>query len=279
MAKAKKAPKMAGLSPVKTKTKTVAKTADVEGSNVIDIKDVLSGTAVEVEKLTKSKALKLAPELINSTGINDFKLGGVLARIQEESWWEGGDHENFKDYVEGVLGLAYRKSMYLINIFDKLVEAGVSWSEVSSIGWSKLRFIVNHLTEKNASDWAKRCAKMNALQVQDYVKQLEEKKAKKGKTGAGDEPTITAVSTMSFKVHADQKEMIREALDKKKEEIDTEFDAVALENMSIDYVEGTTGKSKKVTKSGVVEFLKTLGEEKAAALLISIYPGLEGDED
>lgn len=280
MAKSKTgaAPKMAGLGTKKSKSKTASKPEASTAAVAVDAKDVLAGTANEVEQLTKPKALKLAPELVNSAGANDFKLGGVLARIQEEGWWEGSEHESFKLYVENVLGLKYRKSMYLINIFDKLVEAGVSWADVSSIGWSKLRFIVDHLTAKNAPDWAKRCDKMNALQIQDYVKQLELKKAKKGSKDTG-EPEVAAVSTMSFKVHADQKDMIREALDKKKDEIDTEFDTVALENLAIDYVEGTTGKGKKVTKASVTEYLTNLGEEKAAALLISIYPNLEGEEE
>lgn len=276
MAKSEKAPKMSGLTASKTKAASKSSKSKTKATApVTDTNDVLVGTSTEVENLSKSKALKMAPELIDATGANDFKLGGVLAKIQEEGWWEGGDYESFKAYVEGVLGLQYRKSMYLINIYDKLVDAGVSWSDVAGIGWSKLRFIVNHLTAKNAGKWAKRCAKMNALEIQDYVKQLEAGKS----SGKGDEsePTVTSVSTMSFKVHEDQKEIIREALDKKKGDLDTEHDAVALENLALDYVQGTTGKSKKVTKGQVVKFLTDLGEEDAAEMLLKIYPSL-GEE-
>jgi len=267
------APKMSGLTSSKTKSTTKTEKVSTKSPvTAVDTKDVLVGTSTEVENLSKAKALKMAPELIDATGVNDFKLGGVLAKIQEEGWWEGGDHDSFKAYVEGVLGLQYRKSMYLINIYDKLVDAQVAWTDVSGIGWSKLRFIVNHLTAKNAGAWAKRCAKMNALEIQDYVKQLEQSKS----TGKGDEsePTVTSVSTMSFKVHEDQKEIIREALDKKKEDLDTEHDAVALENLALDYVQGTTGKSKKVTKGQVIKFLTDLGEEDAAELLLKLYPSL-----
>ena len=110
------------------------------------------------------------------------------------------------------------------------------------------------------------------------MKQLDAKAAGKGKSDDS-EPTVTSVSTMSFKVHDDQKEIVREALDKKKAEIDTEHDAVALENLALDFVEGSTGKSKKVTKASVTEYLTNLGEEKAATLLISIFPNLQGDDD
>ena len=275
-------PKMTGLKgkndeAVKEKSKSKSKSKAEKVANVTDTNDVLMGTAAEVEGLTQVTALEMAPELINSQGINNFKLGGVLARIQSESWWEGGEHASFKEYVEQVLGLKYRKCMYHIEAYDALVEAGVEWSDVSGIGWSKLRFIVKHITAKNAATWAKRCAKMNALELQEYVKQLEAKAAKKGAKGA--EPTVVSVSSMVFKVHPDQKEIIREAVDKKKDELDTDVDAVALENLCIQYVEGTLGKSKKVNKSAVVAYLKGLGEEKAATLLISVYPGLEGKEE
>ncbi len=279
MAKSSNKPKMSGLKakskPAATKpaaTKPAATKAPVEA------KDILAVTSTEVEQLTKVKALKMAPELITIAGANDFRLGGVLARIQGEGWWEGGAHDSFKAYVENVLGLKYRKSMYLIDIFDKLVAAGVAWADVSSIGWSKLRFIKDHLTAKNAKEWAKRCNKMNALQLQDYVKQLVEKKAKKGAKDSGGDPTITSVSTMSFKVHEDQREIIREAVDKMKEAASIEGDAVALENIALEYVEASTGKSKKVTKGEVTKYLKGIGEDKAANLLISIYPNLEGEE-
>ena len=271
-------PSMASLTS-KKKTpakKTAAKKAATKPAAKKGV-DLMVSTATEVENLTKTKALKLAPELINATGMNDFKLGGVMARIQEKGWWESDDHESFKSYVEGVLGIQYRKAIYLINNYDKLVEAEVDWNSVSSIGWTKLRYIINHITADNAEEWADRCAKMNVLEIQDYIKQLESKGSKKGGKG---KPTANKIKAMTFKVHADQYETIRTALDKEKEASDTDVDTVALENISLQYLEGTTGKAKgKVTKKQVTDFLKSLGQDKAADLIISIYPDLGVDDE
>jgi len=140
----KTAPKMANLTAAKPKTKEPAVKA-VKAKT--ETGDLIIASSTEVENLTRAKALKLAPELIEAEGINDFKLGGVLQRIQEEKWWEGNDYENFKDYIESGLGLPYRKCMYLVNIYEKLVAAGIKWADVKSIGWSKLRFIIEVLTE------------------------------------------------------------------------------------------------------------------------------------
>lgn len=273
MAKSKTAPKMANLTADKATTKAPA-TKPVKAK--VETKDLIIVSSTEVENLTKARALKLAPELIEAEGINDFKLGGVLQRIQEEKWWEGNDYESFKDYIETGLGLPYRKCMYLVNIYEKLVAAGIKWSDVKSIGWSKLRFIIDLLTEDNVAEWVKRADTMNSLEIQEYVKGLKDGKAKQDENG---EEVTTKVSSMVFKVHPDQKETIKEALAKKKEETGTEFDNVALEQITLGYIEGNIGKPK-VTVAVVKKFLASMTAEKAAALVIAVHPSLgDGDDD
>ena len=272
MAKSKTAPKMANLTADKATTKPAA-VKPVKAAKV-DNKDLIVASSTEVENLTKARALKLAPELIEAEGINDFKLGGVLQRIQEEKWWEGDDYESFKDYIETGLGLPYRKCMYLVNIYEKLVAAGIKWSDVKSIGWSKLRFIIDLLTEDNVAEWVKRADTMNSLEIQEYVKGLKDGNTTKDENG---EEVTTKVSSMVFKVHPDQKETIKEALAKKKEESGTEHDNVALEQITLGYIEGNTGKPK-VTTAAVKKFLADMTAEKAAALVISVHPSLGDDE-
>jgi hypothetical protein len=267
------APKMANLTadkPAAKKAATKSKAAPAAS------KDLIVASSTEVENLTKVKALKLAPELIEAEGINDFKLGGVLQRIQEEKWWEGSDYESFKDYIEKGLGLFYRKSMYLINIYDRLVDAGIKWTDVRTIGWSKLRFIVDYLNAENVAEWVKRCNEMNQLEIQEYVKSLKLSTIE-GKTTK--EPKATKVSSMVFKVHPDQKETIEEALAKKKEETGTDVNTVALEQIALNYLEGGLGKPKpaKVNKTSVKAFLKTMTAEDAANLVIEIFPELAED--
>jgi len=272
MAKSKTAPKMANLTADKATTKAPA-AKPVKAK--VETKDLIVASSTEVENLTKARALKLAPELIEAEGINDFKLGGVLQRIQEEKWWEGDDYESFKDYIETGLGLPYRKCMYLVNIYEKLVAAGIKWADVKSIGWSILRFIIEYLTEDNVAEWVKRADTMNSLEIQEYVKGLKEGKTKKDENG---EEVTTKVSSMVFKVHPDQKDTIKEALAKKKEESGTEYDAVALEQITLGYIEGNIGKPK-VTVAAVKAFLKGMTAQKAAALVISVHPSLGDDDD
>lgn len=269
------APKMANLTAAKPATKKAATKKAPAKTAAASNKDLIVASSTEIENLTKAKALKLAPELIEQEGINDFKLGGVLQRIQEEKWWEGSEHESFKDYIEAGLGLPYRKSMYLINIYEKLVEAGIKWNDVRSIGWSKLRFIIDFLTADNVAEWVKRAMEMNSLEIQEYIKSLKAGKVK----GDGKDKPVAKVSSMVFKVHEDQRETIREALDKQKDDSGTDVDTVALEQICLAKLEGGLGKPKKqkTTEADVKKFLKGMGEEAAAQLVISIYPSL-GEE-
>jgi DNA-directed RNA polymerase beta' subunit len=277
MAKSKTAPNMAALTAEKGTAKAAPKKAATKkaAAKPVAATDLIVASSNEVENLTKPQALKLAPELIEAEGINDFKLGGVLQKIQEEKWWEGDDFESFKDYIETGLGLPYRKCMYLVNIYEKLVAAGIKWSDVKTIGWSKLRFIIDLIDKDNVAEWVKRADTMNSLEIQEYVKGLKTGK----KSTDGDEENTTKISSMVFKVHPDQKEMIREALDKKKEETGTEYDAVALETIALGYIEGNTGKPKAVTKAAVKKFLAGMTSEAAAALVIEVHPSLGEDED
>ncbi len=280
MTKAKAAPSLAAITKSKEGTKnkagTKAPASKTSGTDQIVV------SSNEVENLTKAKALKMAPALIEAEGMNDFKLGGVLQRIQEEKWWEGDDYESFKDYIEKGLGLQYRKCITLVNIYQKLVAAGIKGTQVKSIGWSKLRFILDYLSEENVAEWVQRCEENNSLEIQHYVAEL--------KSGVGSdasetgESTITKISAMTFKVHTDQRETIRTALDKMKAEVGTEYDTVALEHISMKYIEGGLGKQKKsaaakVTLPAVKNFLQGLDAEKAGDLVISIFPELAEEEE
>jgi len=278
----KNAPSMAnitkGSTTKKAATKKPAEKTEKKTTTSAKSTDLISASSHEVENLTKAKALKLAPELIDAEGMNDFKLGGVLQRIQEEKWWEGDDHENFKDYIETGLGLPYRKCMYLVNIYDKLVTAGIKWEQVKSIGWSKLRFIVDYLDDTNVAEWVKRAMSMNSLEIQEYIKSLKAGDSEKLAKETGE---TTKISSMVFKLHADQKETVRTGLDKQKEVSGTEYDAVALEEIVLAYLDGSLGKTKKapVTEASVKKFLAKLDTDAAAAIVIAVHPSLGGEVD
>jgi len=231
--------------------------------------DLLLNTANEIENLTKAKALAMAKALIEEEGVTDFKLGGVLSVIQANSYWQSDDHTSFKDFVTDIYGMPYRKSMYLIQIYNDLIECGVEWSKVKNIGWTKLKEISKVLDSDNVDEWVQRAQDMTVVQLQEYIKQLN---AVDGSSDSA-EQKATATTTMTFKVHDDQKEVIQQAIDSAKEKVATEFPAVALESICMAYIEGGLGKASTGGNSlGILGEMKKLTVDEVLEAFEQIFP-------
>jgi len=236
----------------KTVIKPKAKTAKV--------KDMIADTAHTIENLTMDKAYAMVKDLSNDMDFTYFKLGGVLSVIQANNWYTDSGFDNFRAFVEEKFGIGYRKAMYMIGIYNGLVESGVPWDTVKDLGWTKLKELAEILTEENVDEWLEIATDMTVLQLQDYIKQLN-----KGDTETGDAPEVddtNKVTTLTFKVHEDQKEVITDAVDKAKNDADTEHNNVALEAICMQYLSG--GKPTKASKAKAAK-IPTLKEQMQAS--------------
>lgn len=233
-----------------TKKKAVVKKKSVTKAKTKAKVDLILDTAHELENLTKVKAYKMVHELAETADYTFFQLGGVLSVIQSNGWFTDEGFDNFKAFVESEFGINYRKSMYMIAIYNGLVESGVEWSQVKDIGWTKLKELANILSPDNVEEWVGHANDMTVLQLQEYIKQ----QAKGDLEGSGEkEETKNTVSTMTFKVHEDQKEVIEEAIDKAKGEADTDVNTVALEAICLNYISGGSAKAKPASLKQVMK--------------------------
>lgn len=258
---------------LKTKAKAeqpAAKTVEKVESTT-DANDLIVQVAFEVENLTDKKAFELVPTLQNNIDHDFFKLGGVLAKIQADGWYMERGYENFRGFVEAESGLEYRKALYFIGIYNNLVQSGVKWEQVKHLGWTKLKELAAILTPENVEEWAGLAENMTVLQLQAYIK---EQKAKV--TPAADGPTTDddakKVTTMTFKLHTDQKATVREALDKCKAETGTEFDSVALEHICLDYLSGDSALKKMPT---LAQLMKGKSAEEVLEAFSTVFPNVE----
>lgn len=204
--------------------------------------DLIVETAKEIAALNKETAFEVVPSLIDAVDFSYFKLGGVLSAISDNDWWQG-DSPTFKSFIEDNFGIHYRKAMYLVKIYDGLVEAEIPWNKVSGLGWTKLKELADILTQENCDEWVDKASNMTTLNLQAAVKAF--KSGELGTDGTTD-PDSSGVSTVTFKVHPDQKETIKEAIDQALEESGTEFKGVALEAICMNYLAG--GSTKEPTK-------------------------------
>jgi len=227
-------PSMALAKKGKGKAKTATKEKPVKGDLIVE-------TAHELENLKKDVAFKLVSELAENVDYTYFKLGGVLSVIQSNNWYGDEGYETFRSFVETEYGIHYRKAMYLVAIYNGLVDSGVTWDSVKGLGWTKLKELAHLLTPQNVKKWVKVASDLTVLQLIEYIKEQNKGTLEKGKDAKDSD--AAAVSSMTFKVHKDQKEVIEEALEKAKGEANTEVNTVALEAICLSYMSG--GKKAK----------------------------------
>lgn len=220
--------------------------------------DPISDLEVELGKMTEDEALVKAREDIQNTEYRHFHLGGVLAKIQDEEWF--GEYDNFRDWMENTLEFGWRKGMYFVAIYRTLKSAGVPWSKVQQIGWTKLKELLPVISAgEDVDKWTKKAQGMNTLQLIEAVRAATKADGKKKDKDAPESPTV---GTLTFKLHDDQREVIDDALKKAMDDISTEFKAVALTAICQDFLSvpgvGLNGELD-VSDGGIKSFLEAMG--------------------
>jgi len=228
--------------------------------------DLIVQTVTEIEQIDKALAFSLVEQLSENVEYTYFRLGGVLSVIQRNVWYHDEGYETFKDFVESKFGLHYRKAMYLVAIYNGLAESGVPWDKVKGIGWTKLKELANILTTENVDKYVEAAESMTTIQLIEFIKN-ETKPEKKGEDAVESTPDLTS---MSFKIHSDQKETIRAALDQGKSDTGSEYDAVALEHICIAYISG--GGKKVVPTKSLTQIVKDEGIQKVMNAIEQVFP-------
>lgn len=237
--------------------------------------DFILKTATEIENLSPTDAFAMVSKLLEEQGANDFRLGGVLSLIQENQWLEG--HETFRELVESKFGIQYRKAMYLIEIYRTLVENQIPWEKVQDLGWTKLKDLTKILTPKNVDAWVKKAQKNTVLQLQELIKAEVAKQEEKDEEEEGSEAKETtkaaAITTLTFKLHEDQKVTVRAALEKAKQEVNSEFDTVALEAICVGYLGGSVAAIK--TGKSLKDHMSDMKFEDVLEVFEQVFPDVE----
>jgi len=237
----------------KAKTPTKVK----EGEIILAVEDTLSDLVQGVENLNEKDAKHLAAQLVTEGDVTFIRLGGVLSLIQVNSWFY--PHNSFREYVEKEHGLNYRKASYWVSIYNCLSDAKIPWRKVQHIGWSKLKEIASVLNHDNLEEWIKIAETQNTLTLIETVKKSKAKPESHLDDKMKEAKTLT---TKTFKLHADQRETIEQALKQVKEQTHTEYDAVALELICADYMSSPT----------IVQKLQSLGLEAALSQVEKAFP-------
>jgi len=232
--------------------------------------DVLVQIVQDISKLDAATAIAAVPALLDGADENYFRLGGVLSAISANKFYETKGYDTFKSFVEHEYNIQYRKAMYWIQIYDNLIESSVPWNKVKDIGWTKLKELSGILTLDNVDEWVQRAKNSTTLQLIEAINLAKSGSLEKSGIEPVDEHK-SEVTTFTVKVHADQKTLIREAIDKAKQEAQTDYDGVALEAICMNYMSGGN-----VGKPAALEtMLAKFTPEDVLLALEKAFPSLE----
>lgn len=218
-----------------------------------------------IENLDAVHALKLAEHCADARGFNAFVLGGALLRINESEWYSEYGYASFKDFVTNGLGMSKSAAYDYMKIYDSLVNAEVSWNQVESVGWTKLRWIARYLEEGNIDTWVKAAESMNTHELQEFAKAQAKEAADKalvpkfqgcseeesthvdtlaanddvhgGKEEADKVPMVTEKAALEtpqtkiFKLYPEQLDVVGQALDMAMKDSGTQYQNVGLERI------------------------------------------------
>jgi hypothetical protein len=153
--------------------------------------DTLVETAHLIENLDQESAIKMADDLIDKSGYDEFVFGGVIAKIQENGWFEG--YDNLKVMIEQKYDMKYRKALYLVDNYRNVIDNQIPWEAVKDLGWTKLNKIGNIITADNVGEWVEKAKSMTVLQLDAAVRAY--KLAMEGGSDSEEGGTMTSTVT------------------------------------------------------------------------------------
>lgn len=210
--------------------------------------DTLTTISAEIENLkTRSEVEAKLGEIAQVEGENFFRKGGLLVKLSELG--DFGEHKNFQDYVKAN-GIApdYRTARYWMSIYTGLLEAGIPYSEVQGVGWTKIVVLIPVLTKENVEEWV---AKAKAMNVATLKATVDAELATDDSGKVSDSAPKGDIKSMVFKLHADQTDTVNDALAKAKKNANTESKEVALDLICVEFL-GNAG-NKKLPEGAVVK--------------------------
>lgn len=212
-----------------------ANTEIVSASNQEMDQKLFSMKVSTINGMEKGDALNKAEELVNRQSETYFYLGGVFRRIVDQKAYEEKGYTSFQEYVENEFDFKVRHAHNMVSIYTTLTESEIPWDKVRPIKFTKLIVLCEHnlLTPESADEWVEKCSGEGGLSVRglkEEVKALLEsqdtsetpKKLDKGKEN---------IDTLKVNLTEQWGEEIREAIEEKKQELQTTNDGEALKDL------------------------------------------------
>lgn len=218
-------------------------TPDVTG---VSIDDPVDRTIAEVSSIkTPEAALKYAQAVSDDAEFDYFRLGAVLAKMQEHAWYSDDGIEDWKAMLGEHLGMRPQKALILVRTYLRVVECGLSGKDLKGLEWTKLRAISRHLEPKGARKLLARCKKLTRGQVIELAREMDGT-ARDG-SGSGEGPSDASdFKSYNLKVPNDWTETVDEAMQKAMEDGNTDHPGTAFAYLCTSFLQDPPPPAKEV---------------------------------
>ena len=194
--------------------------------------------------------IALAQDEIEDASLTEFRLGGVLYHVKKSKAYK--EHDNGKyagkggwaAFVSDVLGMEYRKAMYLIDIYTKFSKYGIPATEAARMGWTKAAVIAAPMDADNAEDLVRYAEEQTVTDLKETVKEIRTSGSRQ----------VVKKTTFKFRLAEDSGVAVRELLEQAKISLgehndDTVFEHIITEWASEHLDVSSQQKAKRRGKS------------------------------
>lgn len=202
--------------------------------------DLETGQLVEDSRrvtalLAEQDALDAAKALITQVDEAYFTLGGVLAHIYYEGIYKTVSSEydgkkGFALYTAKELNVAYRKAMYLIDIYTTFRRLGADETQLSRIGWSKAKELTRFATVDNFDELLEAAAGMTREELVPHLRSTYVD------AETGQQVEQIQQQRRTFVLTGDQIQNVEIAISSARQNMDTDSDGVALDAICTEWL-------------------------------------------
>jgi len=178
--------------------------------------------------------------VINMT-TNFVDLSTAMLEAYDNDYASEWGFPNFKEYVEGHLGLKYRKCMYWVNGARAIRELNLDPEQINKIGWTRFKEIAPILLEepRRQKELLKMAENLSSRQLQEKLREEPGIKQREGK------PASAGVMRMSAKFEGDAMSVVSDGLNLAYSELGIEDISAAVQHIVSEWLmtKGTGGQN------------------------------------
>jgi hypothetical protein len=164
----------------------------VDGANKMSKVDLIQALTVQPAKKPESALENAEGAIVEDidrerasevrTRINDARrkiddsftdMAVLLNEVYHDKYYLVYEFGSFKDYVEGELGIKYRRAMAYVEIAGMLADHNIPVDRAKAIGWSKLRELPSIITPENRIEWLTKAETMSKSELQEAVRAVK----------------------------------------------------------------------------------------------------------